>query len=208
MRWKTIIATFLVTVLLATNAFAANIMINGVNLQTDASPVIVNGRTLVPIRSIFESLGATVSWDESTKTITAIRDNTSIKLVLNETTAIVNGNSCTLEVPPQIINGRTMVPARFVAENLNCDVNWNATTQTISISETDSTQPVVTEQQTSVSESPSATVSVDKKGTTVYITRTGKKYHFDSNCNGGTYFESTMENALAKGLTPCLKCAQ
>ncbi|WMI82063.1 copper amine oxidase N-terminal domain-containing protein [Anaerotignum sp. MB30-C6] len=205
MKWKKLIATTLATALISTNAFAANITINGNNLQSDTSPVIANGRTLVPVRHIFESLGATVSWDSSTKTITAIRGTTNIELVLNQSTAVVNGNSYTLDVPPQIIDGRTMVPARFIAENLNCNVSWDATTQTVVISELDATQSNIAEKQTTTTTNTPAD-SADEKGKTVYITRTGKKYHYDSTCNGGNYFSSTLDEALAMGLTPCSKC--
>lgn len=112
---------------------AIKLTLDGAEIKTDVAPVIIDGRTLVPVRAIFEALGATVGWDEATRTVTANKSDITIKLVLDNKIATVNGQSQTLDVPAQSIDGRTMVPARFVADNLNYNVNWDNATKTVAL---------------------------------------------------------------------------
>ena len=100
------------------------IVIDGEEKVFDAMPVIQSGRTLVPMRAVFETLGLSVDWDDATKTVTGKNVNKTITLKIGDTTAYINGISKTLDVASDIINSRTYVPLRFVAEALNCDVNW------------------------------------------------------------------------------------
>lgn len=131
---KLVLFTLISSTLLASSAFAAiGITVDGITLSSDVPPQIINGRTLVPVRAIFENLGANINWDDKTKTVTATTDSTTIKLVLNSNIAYVNDEHKTLDVPAQSINGRTMVPARFVAETLGCSVDWDANSQTVKI---------------------------------------------------------------------------
>ncbi len=110
------------------------IKINGYFHEYDVMPVIINSRTLVPMRGIFESLGADISWDGETKTVRAFGVNgTVITHIIGEASAIVNGEFVTLDTPSQIINGRTMVPVRFVSEALGETVNWDGDTKTVII---------------------------------------------------------------------------
>lgn len=88
-------------------------------------PVIVNDRTLVPLRAIFEAMGATVEWDDAAKTVTAVRGDTTISLAIGSDQLYVNGQAVTIDVPAQIINERTMVPVRAIAESFGCEVDWN-----------------------------------------------------------------------------------
>ena len=97
----------------------------------DQVPVIENGRTLVPLRAIFEKIGATVEWDGNTQTVKATKGDTSISLTINNTTAYKNGQPITLDVPAKILNGRTLVPVRFVADCFGVDVQWVQETQTV-----------------------------------------------------------------------------
>ena len=97
----------------------------------DQMPVIVDGRTLVPMRGIFEALGAPVYWDDTTKTVTAKKSGKTISLVIGEKTAVVDGEIKTMDVAPEIINGRTMVPVRFISEALGEEVGWDADTRTV-----------------------------------------------------------------------------
>ncbi|HHW07587.1 MAG TPA: hypothetical protein GXX34_08705, partial [Clostridia bacterium] len=102
---------------------APDIYINGDWLPTEQAPVILEGRTLVPFRAIAEGLGATVHYDGATKRITAAK-GTTIVFTLQEPTMTVNGQTVTLEVPPQLINSYTMLPARAFAEALGATVTW------------------------------------------------------------------------------------
>jgi sugar lactone lactonase YvrE len=104
----------------------------------DAPPVIVEGRTLVPIRAVVESLGGTVAWDAASQTVTISLDGTELKLFIGKSSALVNGTSTPIDstnpnVVPQILNSRTMLPLRFVAESLGADIQWEGSTQTITV---------------------------------------------------------------------------
>ena len=83
-----------------------------------------NGRTLVPLRTIFEAIGADVSWDGATSTVTAVKGDTTVKLTLGSKTAYKNGNEVTLDVPAKAVNGRTLVPVRFIADCFDVDTKW------------------------------------------------------------------------------------
>ncbi len=116
------------------NAFAAgsiNLYVNNTKLELENPPVSVDGNTLVPVRAIFESLGATVEWDNNTRTVTGKTKDKTIKLVIDNKTAVVNGSPSELAVPAAIINGSTYVPARFVAESLGADVKWDNNTKSV-----------------------------------------------------------------------------
>ena len=111
------------------------VFIDNNQIEFDQPPVIENGRTLVPLRSVFEQLGAEVSWDDDTKTITGTKDGTKVVLKVGNYFATVNGAVVPLEVPAKISNGRTLVPVRFIAESINCAVGWQDSTKTIYITE-------------------------------------------------------------------------
>ncbi|PQV63657.1 Copper amine oxidase N-terminal domain-containing protein [Abditibacterium utsteinense] len=96
-----------------------------------AAPTQIGGRTLVPLRAIFEALGAQVEFNNGA--IRARRGATDLSLALGSTAASVNGVSKTLEVPAQSVFGRTLVPLRFVGEALGAGVNFNPVSNLISI---------------------------------------------------------------------------
>lgn len=114
------------------------VLLNGHLLSFDQQPVIINGSTLVPMRAIFEALGAEVSWDSANQTVTGSREGIIITLVIGSSAANKSGQTITLSEPAQLIGGRTMVPLRFVAEAMQAQVNWNDSTKTISIVQGDS----------------------------------------------------------------------
>ena len=116
---------------------SSNMYVNGNSRQIypgeNASPMVVNDRTLVPIRAIAEELGAVVEWDGNTQNVTIRRNGTVIIMRINSTAVNVNGQTIQSDVAPQIIDNRTMIPLRIVAETLNCEVNWEPTTKTVTI---------------------------------------------------------------------------
>jgi hypothetical protein len=77
----------------------------------------------VPLRAIFEALGATVDWNPATQTITALKDNTTVTLRIGSNVLVRNGQNIALDVPPKIVGGRTVVTARAVAESFGATVN-------------------------------------------------------------------------------------
>ncbi|KNY30165.1 stalk domain-containing protein [Pseudobacteroides cellulosolvens] len=112
------------------------IVINNNQLKIDVDPYVENGRTLVPMRAVFESLGATVSWDGESRTVTGIKGSTTVVLKIDVVQAYVNSEVKVLDVPAQIKDGRTFVPIRFISESLGAKVNWDGANRTISIEET------------------------------------------------------------------------
>lgn len=92
---------------------------------------IVEGRTMVPLRAIFEALGATVEWNQETKTVTSVLGETEVSLTIGENKLIKNGEETALDVPALIMNGRTLVPVRAVSESFGVYVEWDAKSRTV-----------------------------------------------------------------------------
>lgn len=101
------------------------VYLNGVELYFDSDPTIKNQKTMVPLRKIFEALGAGVEWDGSTKTVTASSGGKSLSLTIGSDTAYVNGSEIQLDAAPFIQDELTFVPLRFVSESLDADVQWD-----------------------------------------------------------------------------------
>lgn len=117
------------------NAQSPNIQIkiNGMVQELEPSPVIINDLTLVPLRGIFERLGVTVEWDDERRRITATKDATVVILDVGSKTGFVNGKPISLDIEAQIVNGRTMVPLRFISESFGFDVKWDDNRKTVII---------------------------------------------------------------------------
>ena len=119
-------------------------------------PIERNGSILVPLRGVFEKLGAIVFYDAPTRSILATKGQTNVQLKIGDAAATVNGEKRTLALPPLEINGTTLVPLRFVSEALGADVKWSGASRTVIIATTggipstnpnpssDSTAPTVT----------------------------------------------------------------
>ncbi len=100
----------------------------------DTQPLIsAKGRTLIPIRSIIEKLGGTLEWFGSENKVVIRLNDKVMELIIGQARTLVNGNPVISDEAPQIVNGRTMLPLRFVGENLGLKVAWNATTKTITV---------------------------------------------------------------------------
>ncbi len=101
----------------------------------DVNPQILDGRTMVPIRAVFEQMGGSVEWDQPTKCITIQYQGNVLKLTINSSTMVLNGEvlSKKLDVTPALISSRTMLPLRYPAEVLGCKVNWNQSTKTVTV---------------------------------------------------------------------------
>lgn len=104
-------------------------------------------------------------------------------------------------VEPFIISGTTYLPVRAVAEALGLNVSWDGATKTVILTHPELAQP-------DPEHTGNASMEEQEKELqrTIYITQTGKRYHYDNSCNGGTYIQSTLGEALRRGLTPCEKC--
>lgn len=107
--------------------------VNGTTLMFEQPPATINNRTMVPLRAIFEAMGADLEWDPATATITAKKNDLTIVLVVGSSIATINGKSVSLEAPPTIKNNFTLVPVRFIGEALGALVDWDPTNKTVII---------------------------------------------------------------------------
>lgn len=109
------------------------IQMRGKPFQTDLPPVIVSGRTLIPLRAVANGLKATVDWNALSKIVTITRGGVTITFNLDHETFAVNGVQQRFDVKPQIMNNRTFVPLRFIAQSLGEKVHYDASTLNITI---------------------------------------------------------------------------
>lgn len=107
------------------------VYVDGKSLEFDVPPSLEDGRVLLPLRVVFESLGASLEWVDSTKTVKGQMGNISLSLQIGSKTATVNGKEVSLDVPGKIVNGRTLVPVRFVSESFGAGVKWDNDTKTV-----------------------------------------------------------------------------
>ncbi len=125
----------------ATIAFADNIVmemgvsvfINEEKLEFDVEPFITDGRTMVPMRKIFESLGATVEWDNDLEKASSEKGDRKVSIKINEKKLYVDKNIVDLDVPAMLVNDRTMVPVRAISEAFDCLVKWDNTKKEVHI---------------------------------------------------------------------------
>lgn len=158
-----------------TMAFAADhsdvkVKLDGKYITFDTKPCLIGGRTMVPLRAIFEALGASVDWDDATQTVTSYNEAYLVKCTIGENKMFVNNEIKMMDVPPMLVDGRTLVPARFVAEAFACKVDWDADNSTVIITSTEidyskletSTDNTPTQHKPSVSTSQSNTTASSK----------------------------------------------
>ena len=125
--------------------------VNGLRQPIDSQgtkPVILESRTLVPIRAIIEAFGGDVGWDATAKKVTIVFNNNTLELWIGQSIASLNGytmpiDSTNSKVVPMIISGRTMVPLRFVAESFGIDVQYDDKTKMITLTYVAETTPIV-----------------------------------------------------------------
>lgn len=132
----TMIIAFVMLLSSVTPVFAERpikVMVGGEILETDVAPEIVEGRILLPLRAVFEAIGAEVLWDGETKTVTAKRKDDAVSFTIGVNVMKVNGSDKAIDVPAMIKSGRTLVPLRACAEAFELDVNWSAKTRTAKV---------------------------------------------------------------------------
>jgi hypothetical protein len=107
--------------------------VNGIQPKFDVPPIIKDGRTLLPFRAISEALKAEVEYNAEERSVTVTKDGIEVKLFIGSKIAYINDVEVTLDVEPIIVNGRTIVPVRFISEAFNSVVHWEAETQSVII---------------------------------------------------------------------------
>lgn len=157
-HFRTVLFTVILTVLMAISVLGATVRVINIKLNYDGQTVdyrekevfvvvdgntltgldvpavIIDSRTLVPLRAIFEAMGAQVSWNGSTQMITAVFDDGDVvAMCIDNKAGLVNGNAFNMDVAPKIINDRTMVPVRAIAEAVGANVQWDDSTRTVNI---------------------------------------------------------------------------
>lgn len=164
--------------------------VNGTEKPIDAegsAPVIVNDRTLLPVRAVVEEMGGTVAWDGTTQTVTLNYNSDEIKLVIDSLTATLNGATQELDTAPTIINDRTMLPIRFIAESFKFNVDWAQETQTVTITKAASASEQMPEPTLAPTEPTSG-----GKSLVVYFSATGnteKVANYVANAANADVFE-------------------
>lgn len=139
-----------------------SVIINNKEVVFDVPPQIINERTMVPVRAIFETLGASVDWNADNQTITSKKNDTTVVLKINSHTMYINGNPVSLDTPACIIDERTLVPVRAVSEAFNTSVNWDGDTRTVIIKNTQSANKANIETVVTPSPSPEPTVAPEE----------------------------------------------
>ena len=109
------------------------VMVDGAELAFDVDPVIENDRTLVPMRLIFEALGAKVDWDEATRTALAVKGDVKISITIDSAELMKNSKAVALDAPARLIGGRTLVPVRAVSEGMGAKVDWDEASRMVQI---------------------------------------------------------------------------
>lgn len=142
MRFKKLVAPILALSLLQMLTFSQidaqsskkiHVTVGNKEVRFTNDPIIENGHTLVEFRPIFEALGLKIVWDSVEQQVIGEKKGLQIILTIGSDTAIVNGHEKQLDVAPQIVNGRTIIPIRFVGESSGEKVTWNGDTETVSI---------------------------------------------------------------------------
>jgi uncharacterized repeat protein (TIGR02543 family) len=119
---------------------SSTMYVDGSPVVLEAAPIILNSRTLLPIRAVVEATGGTIAWEASTQNVTIVRKDTTLELWIGSGEANLNGQLVSIDSDPMVIpiimNGRTLLPLRFVAEALALDIQWDAAVQKITITYT------------------------------------------------------------------------
>ena len=164
----------------ATSVFASrpiSVTVGGKALKMDVKPIIEDGRTLLPLRAVFEAIGADAEYVAEEQKVIATKKDTTVEFVIGSNVMTVNGEEKMLDVPAKIVDGRTLVPVRACAESFGLKVEWNDTTKTVKIRK------------------PTSRVSEDSYGTKYTYNENGnliyeenstgywKKYEYDENGN-------------------------
>jgi len=166
-----LLTTYTTTTTTATNAHTPVAVTLDGQLQSYSQPaLLINNRAYLPFRAIFEGLQAEVSWDVATRTVKAVKGSATLELVIGKSMMKLNGREIQIDGTPQIVNDRTMVPVRFVAEAMGTQVKWAGDTKTVQICSQGCTQyrsePVMTIDQ---SKEYTAIMHTDKGDVTIKL---------------------------------------
>ena len=109
------------------------VFINGVQLQLEVAPQVLNGRTLLPLRAVADTLDIETTWEAAGRQIIAGNSTTRLEMSIDSNIAKVNERVTIMDAPPIILNGRTLLPARFFSETFGCQVDWDSQRRMVTI---------------------------------------------------------------------------
>jgi hypothetical protein len=162
----------------------------------DTQPRQIGGRVLVPLRGVFEQMGAYVHWTDATQTVDATKGNTSVRLRIGDSIANVNGQNIPLDVPARLIGGSTMVPLRFISEALGANVDWREQAHAVIITTANAMN--MPSQQTVVVNNPPPTQTVIVPPPTQVITQTTTQtYTMHASLGVNTVIPVTLNDPLS-----------
>ena len=148
------------------SAYGASIKINNETLESETEPQIIEGRTMVPVRAIFEGVGATVDWNADTKTVTGKKGSDTVIMNVGEKAMTVNGKKIDMDGAAMIIDSRAFAPARYVAEAFGYDVSWNGEAKEVIIKDKIASPASVATTKTTTKETTTETTTQKATKTT------------------------------------------
>ena len=137
-----LVAIFVLVPLSVSAQSEIKVLLDGVAIEFDQPPVIISDRTMVPVRAIYEALGAEVSWDATTRTASGEKNGIIVSVTIDEPKVSINYNKKGIDAPAVIVNDRTLVPVRALAEGFGVKVDWDATTRTVILKNNDTTTTI------------------------------------------------------------------
>ena len=158
-----------------------SLKINGTELECEVPPQIIDGRTMVPVRAIFEAVGAEVNWDSDTKTVTGIKGDTTVEMTVDSRTEFINGEAVEMDAAPVVTEGRTLAPARYVAEAFGCSVEWDAENKAVNIGVIDSEVAETDTETTTESTTETVTEDTDDEYISFFTEKSNKPAAIDTN---------------------------
>lgn len=174
------------------------VTLDNVPIELDVSPVIREGRTLVPMRAIFEAFNLKVEWFGANNLIIARGDNNlTIAMTVGDCNFNINGEPKIADVAPAIIDGRTLVPVRVISESLGCEVSWNESTKTVAIysddtvAESSDAIPLMATSSQNSEKITSSAPEVNEVSAKGLFTYNGQAVHVDPSnyfIEGGSYY--------------------
>ena len=132
-RILTLILALCMLASLSIPAFAEypiTVIVGGDEIYTDVAPMIINGRTMLPVRAVFEAIGADVDYIDEERKVVATKDDKTIEFVIDSNIMTVDGEDTTIDVPATIVNSRTLAPLRACAEAFDLEVGWDDVSRT------------------------------------------------------------------------------
>lgn len=130
-----LIAIFMLASLSVSAESEIKVILDGEEIRFDQPPVIISDRTMVPVRAIYEALGAEVLWDAPTRTASGTKMGVTVAFTIDEPTVVINYTDKAIDAPATIVNDRTLVPVRALAEGFGVDVQWDASARTVTLTD-------------------------------------------------------------------------